>query len=98
MHPAVAPKAIPGAVTESGNNAIFLKNHAVALWKLKRYEEAERNFKRALDTGENVEFLHYDYGCMLIEMGKKKEGKEQIKKELEVNPELYLPKWKLGRL
>ncbi|MFH1539257.1 MAG: tetratricopeptide repeat protein [bacterium] len=87
-----------GAVTESENSAVFLKNHAVALWKLKRYEEAERSFKRALDMGKNVEFLHYDYGCMLLEMGRKKEGKEQIKKDLEINPELYPPKWKLGRL
>lgn len=86
------------AIKESPKNPMFLKNYAVALWKLKRYQEAERNFQRAAEIDEDAEFIHFDYGSMLIEMGRKKEGIERIEREVKLNPELEAPRALLRKL
>ncbi|MEW5945438.1 MAG: tetratricopeptide repeat protein [bacterium] len=76
------------AAAREPERAAFLRNHAVALWKNGRLEEAEELFRRAAAEGEDTEFLHYDYGTMLVEMGRKEEGTAEIRKEVELNPEL----------
>ncbi|MEW6200422.1 MAG: tetratricopeptide repeat protein [bacterium] len=79
-------------------NPIYLKNHAVVLWKQKKFKEAEEFFRRAIEIDEGTEFLHLEYGCTLLDAGRQKEGIDEIRREVKLNPELAAAREKLKSL
>jgi TolB-like protein/Tfp pilus assembly protein PilF len=53
-------------------------------WK---WNEAEREFKRALELNPNVAYIHYQYGLSyLVPMKRTNEGIQEIKRALELEP------------
>ena len=51
-----------------------------------RKDEAEEQYKLALEANPKDVITHYNYGILLKEMGRKEEAEEQYKLALEVDP------------
>ena len=72
------------------NDVIFLRNHAVALWRAGRVQEAEDAFKQAIALNTPTEFLHFDYGVMLLDQKNRRyDAVAQFLLELKLSPEVY---------
>jgi len=79
------------ALKDRPEDSAYLRNYAVALWKNKRGDEAEKVFKKAIGKPAPVEFIFFDYGKFLLEAGRDKEAAAMFQKELEAEPELFEP-------
>lgn len=96
------------ALKKHPNNAQIHKDYAFFLFlKSKRYSEAEEHFKKALELEPSAVDVYYNYGVLLLEMGRERypEAEKHFKKALEIDQNnasawsilgfLYL---KIGRL
>ncbi len=94
---AAAKQQILKALKTAPDDPIFLRNYAVCLSALKQYDLAEQTFKKAIAVSDSAELLHFEYGCMLLKLGKKKAAAEQFRKELALTPDLDMAKQALNK-
>ena len=62
-------------------------NYANLLSELKRSEEAEQQYKKAIEADPNIPKAYSNYGLMLYELERVKEAEEKFKKAIEVDPQ-----------
>ncbi len=79
------------------NDPIYLRNYAVYLAAVKKYQLSESTFNKAISLGNSTELLHYEYGVLLLAMKRKKEAVEQFKTELSITPDLEMAKKMLSQ-
>lgn len=88
--PAKALDYTGAALKAFPNDVVFLRNQAVALWRAGRVQDAEDAFKQAIALDAPTEFLHFDYGVMLLDQkNRRDDAVAQFLLELELSPEVY---------
>jgi len=68
--------------------SVIHNNYGLLLFELRRYEEAEEHYKRAIELNPDLAEAHYNYGNMLFEQKRYKEAEEHYKRAIELNPDL----------
>ena len=78
-------------------------NKASALYKLKKYEESEKNFKKALKCNQKQEYVYLEWGHCLRKDNNELEAKEKFIEANKINPlsktinhEIFISHLKLG--
>lgn len=85
-----AKKMAENAFNESSSDSVFMRNRAVCLSALGDTAGAEKGFIDAIEKNSDTELLHYEYGKLLLKMGKKKEALEQFREETKVSPDIKI--------
>lgn len=70
----IAKQELEKALLEDPNNSQANNIMAVLQWRLRKYGEAERMFRKALDVDENNSSAQHNYGAFLCDRGKLDEG------------------------
>ncbi len=70
----VAKEELEKALAESPDNSQANNIMAVLQWRLKNYSEAERLFRKSLNSDPKNSSAHHNYGAYLCEHGKLDEG------------------------
>lgn len=63
-----------------------LVNKAGALYKLERYDESEKNFKKALECNEKMDYVYSEWGRCLREYNNEIGAKEKFIEAYKINP------------
>ena len=63
----------------------------------KKYKEASKYLKQAVDKGPQHCAAHYMYGFLLLQLDKKDEALEYMKKAVEINPQNFYAQLNLGQ-
>ena len=66
----VANQELELALSEMPDNSQANNIMAVLQWRLKKYDEADRLFRKALDKDANNSSAHHNYGAFLCDRGK----------------------------
>ena len=66
----VAKEELDKALKEAPDNSQANNIMAVLQWRLKKYDEADRFFRKALDTDPGNSSAHHNYGAFLCDRGK----------------------------
>mgnify|MGYP000046420297 CR=1 FL=1 len=76
-----AHELIKNAIEKEPNSAVYLDTYAWVLFKLEKYDKAEKNIKRAIrnSTSDDPEVLEH-YGDILFKNGKTKKALKQWKR------------------
>ncbi len=74
------------------NLAVTHYNCAHTLLNMRKFKEAEKHYKKALDINPQCAEAHYDYAILLFNTHKFEEAKLHYKKALDINPEEYMNK------
>jgi len=85
-----AGKYVKGALAEKTDTPILLRNAAVYAAARRNYKFAEATFKKAIGMNISAELVHFEYGKMLLKLGRRKEAAEQFKLELKYTPDLKM--------
>ena len=101
-------------VSQMGNHeeALKLYNHSLRLKEddvthlaiasqlkaLKRFEEAEEHYKRAIALDPEYEVSYFNFANLLVEMNRIAEAKMMYQKALEIEPDLEAAKEELEKL
>jgi type IV pilus assembly protein PilF len=83
----IANEELTGALALDRDNSYANNVMAVLQWKLKHYDDAERYFRRALDSNPGNSEAHRNYGVFLCERGQADKGVREIEKA--ANDPLY---------
>lgn len=78
-----AGKDIDRAIVADPENAWAYRNKGIYYYLNDRFDDALRNFVQAARIETDMNFLHYYWGATLIELGKVKEGCEQLQKSID---------------
>lgn len=84
------------AIHVSPENYLVHKNYGAAMADEKRYEEAARHYRRAMQYEPNDENLYYNLGNALVELGRKKEAINMYRRAVRVDPEFAVAYFNLG--
>lgn len=66
----VAKEELEKALSEAPDNSQANNIMAVLLWRLNKYDEADRLFRKALDNNGSNSSAHHNYGAFLCDRGK----------------------------
>jgi len=86
-----AVQIIPDAANAHNNLGILLKG-------LKRYPEAEKEYREALRVNPDDAEAHYNLGILLKDLKRYPEAEKEYREALRVNPDYAKPHYNLGNL
>ena len=69
-----------------GNNVSSMFNLGILLKKLKRYEEAEKEYREAIKINPNLAYAHNNLGILLKKLKRYEEAAIFLKKAQQINP------------
>jgi protein O-mannosyl-transferase len=72
--------------------------HGIVLYELKRNDEAEGRFRKALDLDPHNEEAHWNLGCVYKGRGKVDAAEKHLRRAIEIDPKLARAYAELGHL
>lgn len=73
-----------------------LTNAGIAYSNLRRYDEAERSLRKAIQMEPNAVEAHFYLGLVLLRTGRAADGEQQIRQAIAINPTIEDFHWALG--
>ena len=86
------------AAKSSGSNAYFYHHLGVIQYQLKEYEEAIRQFKKALSRESDLADARFYMGECYLKLGDKEKAIEEFRATLELDPNYLSARAKLDML
>jgi len=81
-----------------GNNVSSMFNLGILLKKLKRYEEAEKEYREAIKINPNLAYAHNNLGILLQNLKRYEEAEKEYREAIKINPNLAYAHNNLGIL
>ena len=81
-----------------GNNVSSMFNLGILLKKLKRYEEAEKEYREAIKINPNLAYAHNNLGILLHNLERYEETEKEFREAIKINPNYANAHYILGFL